>query len=205
MVTADCKRLVNGWFNDGSLGERLPEVEALKGVPQPNEFHAEGDAYVHTMLAIEAVEDDADQRVFWAVLLHDIGKAKTTSFVNGHWRSSGHGEEGAKLVREIMSRLGFPGLADDVAWLVRHHDFILSWNLEPGYRLTPRQLRSWSTPSFPFFYGSTRRMTRHPVERAARGNSEGCWKRAWRIESEMTCFPLRSWRACREPNFHRYI
>jgi hypothetical protein len=149
METADCKKLVNGWIADGSFAERLPEVAALKGVPQPEEYHGEGDAYVHTMLAVGAVDDDADQRVFWAVLLHDIGKASTTRFVGGRWRSRGHGEEGARLVPEIMSRLGLPGLSEDVAWLVRHHDFILSWNLEPGYRLTPRQCRFMEHPLFP--------------------------------------------------------
>lgn len=150
METADCKKLVNRWIMDGSLGERLPEVSALMGVSQPDEYHREGDAYVHTMLAVEAVEDDADQRVFWSVLLHDIGKAKTTGFIDGRWRSRGHGEEGAGLVPVIMSRVELPELSDDVAWLVRHHDFILSWNLKPGDRLTPRQRRFMEHPLFPF-------------------------------------------------------
>jgi hypothetical protein len=37
----------------------------------------------------------------------------------------------------------------DVAWLVRHHDFLLSWNLEPGDRLTARQRRFTEHPLFP--------------------------------------------------------
>jgi putative nucleotidyltransferase with HDIG domain len=149
MVAAECKKLINCWINDGSFAERLPEVVALKGVPQPADFHAEGDAYVHTLLAVKAVADDADQRVFWAVLLHDIGKAKTTRFADGRWRSRGHGEVGARLVPEIMFRLGLPDLSEDVTWLVSTHDFILSWNLKPGDRLTTRQRRFTEHPLFP--------------------------------------------------------
>jgi hypothetical protein len=149
MGAAECKKLINCWINDGNFAERLPEVAALKGVQQPADYHAEGDAYLHTMLAVNAVENDADQRVFWAVLLHDIGKASTTRFVDGRWRSPDHGGEGARHVPEIMSRLGLPELTEDVTWLVRHHDFILSWNLNPGDRLTPRQRRFTEHPLFP--------------------------------------------------------
>ena len=144
-----CKKALSQWLADGTFPERLPEVAALRGVLQSDEYHAEGDAYVHTLLAVDAVEDDADQRIFWAVLFHDIGKALSTRFIDGRWRSRGHEEEGAKLVPEIMSRLGLPGLSDDVTWLVRHHDFLLSWNLKPDDRPTPRQRRFMEHPLFP--------------------------------------------------------
>ena len=143
------KELIHRWLADGSFDERLPEVAALRGVPQANEYHAEGDAYVHTMLAVEAIENNADQRVFWAVLLHDIGKALKTTFIRGRWRSHGHEKAGARLVPEIMRRLGLPELAKDVAWLVERHDFIISWHLQPGDSLTARQRRLTEEPLFP--------------------------------------------------------
>jgi putative nucleotidyltransferase with HDIG domain len=149
MHISNCKKLLARWSIDDILSEKLPEVAALRGVPQPDEYHLEGDAYVHTMLAVDAVDEGTDQRIFWAVLLHDIGKALTTTFVEGRWRSRGHAEAGAKLVPDIMSRLGFPELAPDVEWLVRHHDFILSWNLKPGDMLTTRQRRFMEHPLFP--------------------------------------------------------
>ena len=149
MDVLNCKNLLSQWLSDGTFAEKLPEVAALRGVLQSDEYHGEGDAYVHTMLAVDALEDDADRRVFWAVLLHDIGKAVTTRFIDGRWCSRGHEEEGAKLVPGIMTRLGLPGISDDVAWLVRHHDFLLSWNLGPGDRLTPRQRRFMEHPLFP--------------------------------------------------------
>jgi len=149
MNVLNCKKVLSRWLSDGTFSEKLPEVAALRGVLQSAEYHGEGDAYVHTMLAVDAVEDDADRRVFWAVLLHDIGKAVTTRFIDGRWRAHGHEEEGARLIPGIMTRLGLPVISDDVAWLVRHHDFILSWNLGPGDDLTPRQRRFMEHPLFP--------------------------------------------------------
>jgi putative nucleotidyltransferase with HDIG domain len=145
----NCKTALSQWLADGTFPEKLPEVDALRGVLQSDEYHGEGDAYVHTMLAVDALSDGADPRIFWAVLLHDIGKAATTRFIDGRWRSRGHEEEGAKLVPEIMSRLGLPQLSEDVTWLVRHHDFILSWNIKPGDRLSARQRRFMGHPLFP--------------------------------------------------------
>ena len=37
----------------GLLGDILPEVEAMKGVAQPPEFHPEGDVWTHTLLLLE--------------------------------------------------------------------------------------------------------------------------------------------------------
>lgn len=149
MTACDCRKLVEQWLADGSFAGRLPEVEALRGVPQPEEYHAEGDAFVHTMLAMTAVPDDADPRVFWGVLFHDLGKAATTEFIKGRWRSYGHAEAGANMVSTAMTRIGFAELAADVTWLVRHHTFHFSWNLEQDARLTKNQRRFMEHQLFP--------------------------------------------------------
>lgn len=148
MNASQGKRLIAFWLAEGIFAEKLPEVAALRGVQQADEYHSEGDAFVHTMLALEAVADDSDQRVFWGVLLHDIGKALTTKFICGRWRSHGHEEAGEKLVPAIMSRLGLADLAADVSWMVKHHDFLISWNLKPGDRLTSRQRHFTEHPLF---------------------------------------------------------
>ena len=149
MTTRESKDLVSRWIEEGVFEEMLPEVAALREVPQPEIYHAEGDAFVHTMLAIDAVDDDDDPRVFWGVMLHDIGKASTTDFIDGRWRSLGHDRVGAELAPLVMIRLGMPELADDVAWLVRHHTFHFSWNLRPEDGLTRRQAAFVREPLFP--------------------------------------------------------
>ncbi len=149
MKGRDCRVLVERWRQEGIFDLLLPEVAALRGVPQPERYHGEGDAFIHTMLALEAVDDEADPRVFWGVLLHDIGKAVTTVFIDGRWRAHGHAEAGAELVPGIMSRIGYAELSKDIAWLVRHHLFHFSWHLRENDRLTKNQRKFMEHPLFP--------------------------------------------------------
>jgi putative nucleotidyltransferase with HDIG domain len=144
----DCRELVERWRREGSFDLLLPEVAALRGVPQPEEFHPEGDAFIHTLLTLAAVDDNADPRVFWGALLHDIGKATTTVFIKGRWRAFGHAAAGAALVPAIMARIGYPDLGADVAWLVRQHHFHFSWQLREDGRLTKQQRRFMEHPLF---------------------------------------------------------
>ena len=148
-VAGEWKVLLDCWLHDGSFDRLLPEVAALRGVPQDGVHHPEGDVYHHTLQAVAAVADDDDQRVFWAVLLHDIGKKTTTELRDGRWRSLGHAQAGAELVPGILARFGLDSLAADVRWLVRHHLYRLSWNIGPGMPLTRRQEGFTQQPLFP--------------------------------------------------------
>lgn len=153
MPHTDLEAIVRALLADPSrlpeLALLLPEVAALDGVPQRPDYHAEGDVLVHTRLAVAALPENVDARVFWATLLHDIGKARTTRLLDGIWRSFGHDEVGAELVPSILHRLGRAELAEDVAWLVRHHQFHLAWsNLRQGAGLSPRQKRFCRHPLF---------------------------------------------------------
>jgi putative nucleotidyltransferase with HDIG domain len=149
MSAGGCRAMVEQWQQEGRFDLLLPEVAALHGVPQPEEYHAEGDVFTHTMLALASVDENADPRVFWGVLLHDIGKASTTAFIKGRWRAYGHAEAGAVLVPAAMARLGLPELAADVTWLVRQHLFHFSWQLHDNGRLTATQRRFMEHPLFP--------------------------------------------------------
>ena len=40
----------------GILKAILPEIEAMKGVPQPEAFHPEGDVFEHTSLMLEKMK-----------------------------------------------------------------------------------------------------------------------------------------------------
>lgn len=149
MTAREYREKIRRWLTEGTFAERLPEVAALRGIQQPTEYHGEGDAYTHTILAMEAVDDNADPRVFWGSLLHDIGKSEKTVFEGGRWRSVGHAEAGAVMVPTVMDRLGLPELSADVAWLVRRHLFHFSWNLGNETRLTRNQRKAMEHPLFP--------------------------------------------------------
>jgi putative nucleotidyltransferase with HDIG domain len=141
------KLKIKEWQLMGNFAELLPEVAALQGVQQPEKYHTEGDAFIHSMLAVEAVAATADERVFWAVLLHDVGKASTTRMVEGRWRAWGHDQVGAEMVPEILQRFGLIHLVEDVAWLVKHHGFMLSWGGDLNV-LTKKQKRFCGHPLF---------------------------------------------------------
>ncbi len=148
MTSGYWKRRLLEWLKTNEFDSILPEVAALRGVPQPPEYHPEGDAFVHTLLAVGEVSDNDDQRVFWAVMLHDIGKKFTTEFRNGRWRSHGHDAAGARLIPAICRRIGIDDIANDITWLVRYHHFHHAWNLHPGQKLTARQQKFTEHPLF---------------------------------------------------------
>jgi putative nucleotidyltransferase with HDIG domain len=136
--------------NDPHLRQLLPELYLLADVPQPPEHHPEGDAFTHTLLAVGLLPANADRRLAWGVLLHDIGKADTTQVIDGRIRAFGHDQHGARMAETLLERLGMEeAIASDVVWLVRHHMFALSWQVEEGGWLSRRQRRFLADPRIP--------------------------------------------------------
>jgi len=105
----------------GMLDVVLPEVAAMRGVPQPPEFHPEGDVFVHTRLMFEIAGRVEDPNLALAVLLHDVGKPPTLK-VRDRIRFDGHDQKGAELAETIGRRLRLPGeQIEEVVDLVREH------------------------------------------------------------------------------------
>jgi tRNA nucleotidyltransferase (CCA-adding enzyme) len=105
----------------GTLEKILPEVDALFGVPQPENYHPEIDCGAHAMLAV----DDAAQHgyvleVRFAALTHDLGKGATPKDILPH--HIGHEQRGVELVSSLSQRLRVPGECRDLALLAaRYH------------------------------------------------------------------------------------
>jgi poly(A) polymerase len=95
----------------GLLHELLPEVEALRGIQQPERFHPEGDVWEHTLRMLALLPPDAggeaDGSLAWGVLLHDIGKAVTQSEDASGVHFYGHVRRSGQLAEEILRRLRF--------------------------------------------------------------------------------------------------
>ena len=91
----------------GLLHHVLPEVERLKGVQQPPNFHPEGDVWRHTLLVLDAL-GPCTPALGWAALLHDIAKPRTMT-ISDRIRFNGHAEQGAELARKILGRLRCSG------------------------------------------------------------------------------------------------
>jgi poly(A) polymerase len=92
------------------LSQVLPEVQAMKDVPQPPEYHPEGDVWTHTLLMLQGLFHPSPTLAM-GVLLHDVGKPPTFR-VAERIRFDGHVERGVELTREIMTRLRFSN--DDI-------------------------------------------------------------------------------------------
>lgn len=126
------------WMYDLGVVEQLfPEMKALVGVPQEEEWHPEGTVDVHTMLTVDRARELIDDlpypkrvTVMLAALCHDFGKPATTAFIEGRWRSRGHEEAGVAPTESFLERLnihtleGYDVRGQTVA-LVRDH-------LKPG-------------------------------------------------------------------------
>jgi len=107
--------------DSGILDVILPEVAAMRGVPQPPEFHPEGDVFVHTRLMFQIAGRVADPNLALAILLHDVGKPPTLT-VRDRIRFDGHDQKGAELAELIGRRLRLTNQQiEEVTDLVREH------------------------------------------------------------------------------------
>lgn len=91
--------------------EPLNEIEKLKDVMQSKKHHPEGNVWNHTMLVVDNGayyrEYVNDKKAFmWALLLHDIGKIKTTKMRKGRWTSYNHDNVGSEEGYKFLKKLG---------------------------------------------------------------------------------------------------
>lgn len=100
----------------GALAVWFPELQALFGVPQPEQHHPEIDCGLHALLSLRAaclVSNDVSVR--WAALVHDLGKGLTPK---DHWpRHIGHEKRGLKPLKQLAQRLKVPKEAQQLALL----------------------------------------------------------------------------------------
>ncbi|MFW5996641.1 MAG: CCA tRNA nucleotidyltransferase, partial [Lentisphaeria bacterium] len=86
------------------LDQWLPEVERMKGVPQPPQFHPEGDVWQHTLLMLGKMREPSEE-LGWAVLLHDVGKPPTIEYAPDRIRFPKHAERSAEIAGTVLRRL----------------------------------------------------------------------------------------------------
>lgn len=107
------------------LPELLPEIERMKGVQQPPQYHPEGDVWVHTMRMIENLPAGCSPTLAWGVLLHDVGKPPTftpPAGPEGRIRFDEHAEVGTRMAEAICRRYRFSNHETaQVAALVANH------------------------------------------------------------------------------------
>ena len=141
---SDPLRAFDLFEKSGGFQQLMPELLEMKGCPQPEMYHAEGDVWTHTRMALQNLVSEEFQKQFgaepieaelvMATLFHDIGKpyTKRTPERDGvdRIRFDKHDAVGAGLARTMCTRLKLsspPGNdplhvdPDNVWWLVKSH------------------------------------------------------------------------------------
>ena len=111
----------------GHLSLWFPELEALIDTPQDPRYHAEGSAYVHTLMVLDEAAKLRSQAEYplglmYAALTHDLGKAVTTKREGDRIRSFSHEIAGIGLGERFMKRItGEIRLIDYVKNMIELH------------------------------------------------------------------------------------
>jgi putative nucleotidyltransferase with HDIG domain len=101
-------------------------------------YHAEGSVLAHTQMVVKKyfelrdrfdLSDVEKDVLYWAAVLHDVGKTKVTKFQNGRWTSPGHEKAGLPMAFDHLIRKSDLGIEArrQVLELVRWHGIPLYW------------------------------------------------------------------------------
>ena len=115
-------------------------IELLKKTEQNPRYHAEGNVLNHTLLVLSefyeiaglGILNEADREVlYWAALLHDIGKPTVTHWDGITWRAAGHERAGVPIARNILMQQDIsPRQRQRILDLVKWHHLPLRLGLK---------------------------------------------------------------------------
>lgn len=115
----------------GVFKEIHPEFLPLAETKQDPEGHPEGDAWTHTLMAVdeaaqiiqeEGLDSKAGLTIMLSTLCHDLGKADTTEKIDGRIRSHGHEQAGGEPTERFLKSLGVDKVTSQkVRQLVENH------------------------------------------------------------------------------------
>ena len=96
----------------GVIDRLFPELKALVGCPQEHDWHPEGDVWIHTLMVIDQARQRIDDlghpqqiAIMLGAVCHDLGKPRTTAFVDGRIRSIDHEQQGIEPATALLDRL----------------------------------------------------------------------------------------------------
>ncbi|OGJ60948.1 hypothetical protein A3J34_01900 [Candidatus Peribacteria bacterium RIFCSPLOWO2_02_FULL_51_10] len=134
------------------MKEIIPELHACKGIPQPKDFHNEGDVWDHLLKCTSAFTDDHGIDIRLAALFHDIGKARTFA-IKDRIRFDSHAEVSAGLASGILKRLQMPrNRTDKIVWLVSHHMMMGTFGTLSDERKAHWYFHPWFSELLQLFY-----------------------------------------------------
>jgi poly(A) polymerase len=90
-------------YQSGLMQHILPEIAALRGIPQSPGDRPDTDVFAHTRDALARLRKPS-VILAYGTLLHDVGKPSTFSTIESQC-FEGHGQQGGKISEEIGRRL----------------------------------------------------------------------------------------------------
>lgn len=108
-----------------------PQLISLVNVPQDKKWHPEGDAWMHTLMAVDEaanicrsvnISEKNYFTIMLAVMCHDLGKATCSQEVDGKIVSYGHEKAGVVPAKDFLQSIGVDKESEErVVKLVANH------------------------------------------------------------------------------------
>ena len=118
-------------LNYEELVKLIPELKELKTTTQ-NEIHGFDTVWEHTEQVIKGLKSRPafliSDILYISALLHDIGKPKTKSTIDGKIRFINHEKVGAEMSKTILHRLGLDSIIDKVIFIIENHMKLIQFN-----------------------------------------------------------------------------
>lgn len=121
LLTPNADRGLEDMWELNILPYVAPALHACKGIPQPADYHREGDVWEHILRCVRSFKDDQFVDVRLAALFHDAGKAETFS-LKERIRFDEHAGTSARIAEETLGSLGISNKRKEkISWLISHH------------------------------------------------------------------------------------
>lgn len=105
----------------GVLPHLIPKLHVCKGIPQPAEYHQEGDVWEHILKCLRSLRTEDGIDVRWAALFHDVGKAETFARKE-RIRFDHHASISAEIAQESLAAFQMSNRRiEKISWLIKHH------------------------------------------------------------------------------------
>lgn len=121
LLTPGAERGLEDLWELGILERIIPELYACKGVPQPADYHHEGDVWNHLLQCVASFREEDLLDIRLATLFHDVGKTDTFS-LKERIRFDEHASVSAKTAGDVLGRLGISNRRKEkIMWIIEHH------------------------------------------------------------------------------------
>jgi tRNA nucleotidyltransferase/poly(A) polymerase len=115
------------------LKELFPEIARMIDCQHSHKHHQEGDVWNHTKLVVDHLmkhtKDDSRTILFYAALLHDIGKPLSSTWCpkKSDYTTIQHEKIGSDIAEPILNALGVPiKMRKSIVSLIKHHMLTMS-------------------------------------------------------------------------------